>query len=241
MKAIKGYFSDWSLFEKIWLLSFTAVNIYLYFAFKDTSIGLIASITGMLCVVLTAKGKISNYYPGIINVVFYAYISYGQKYYGEVMLNLMYFLPMQFVGLFLWRRNKSREGYKSEVKIEFMTNRSRFFWSVVSIIATFAYGLVLKKMGGKMPFVDSTSTVLSVIAMILMAARYMEQWILWIIIDVVSIIMWFVVLAEGGNEISIFIMWSAYLVNAVYGLVNWIKIYNSQRREAYEQGRIHRG
>lgn len=57
---MKNYFKDWNLSEKIWLFTFTAVNLYLFFAWHDTWIGLTASITGMLCVVLTAKGKISG-------------------------------------------------------------------------------------------------------------------------------------------------------------------------------------
>lgn len=228
---IKSYFSAWSLFEKIWLFSFTLINIYLYFAWSDIILGLITSLTGMLCVVLVAKGKISNYYPGIINVVLYAYIAYGQKYYGEVMLNALYFLPMQFIGLYLWKRNKLSKYKKDEVKVEIMSNKSRVTWTIISCTLIFVYGLVLRSMGGNLPFIDSTSTVLSVIAMLLMAKRFMEQWILWIVVDVVSIIMWFVVLAKGGNDISILVMWTAYLVNAVYGMVNWIKLYKMQKRE----------
>jgi len=70
-------FRDWTLFEKVWLVLFTAVNIYLFFAFEDSLLGLISSLTGMMCVVLVAKGKISNYYFGIVQTASYAYISYG--------------------------------------------------------------------------------------------------------------------------------------------------------------------
>ena len=45
---IKTYFSDWTLFEKSWLFIFTVVNIYLFFAWHDTLIGLAASLTGMI-------------------------------------------------------------------------------------------------------------------------------------------------------------------------------------------------
>jgi len=101
-------------------------------------------------------------------------------------------------------------------------------WGLISVASIIGYGVVLKMIKGSLPFIDSTSTVLSIIAMILMVRLYMEQWILWIIVDVVSIIMWVVVLMKGGNDIAILIMWTAYLVNAVYGLVNWIKLYKAQ-------------
>jgi len=224
IRYIKNYFKDWNLFEKSWLLIFSLVNIYLFFAWNDTILGLLASLTGMICVVLVAKGKISNYYFGIVNVVLYAYVSFQNKYYGEVMLNLFYFFPMQFIGLYFWRKHANRKKTADDVKIKFLSLNERLGWSLISAFGVFFYGLVLRYLGGTLPFVDSASTVLSVVAMILMVKRVTEQWILWITIDVVSIYMWFYILAQGGNEISMLIMWSAYLVNAVYGFYNWNKI-----------------
>lgn len=213
------------MFEKIWLFVFTFTILGLSLYWQDSLIGIIASLTGIWCVVLVAKGRISNYYVGLINVIAYAYVAWGWKYYGEVMLNIGYYFPAQFVGLYLWNKNKIND---KEVKVKFMTNKSRVLWSVISIIGVIGYGYLLKYLGGDLPFVDSLSTTLSVIAMILMIWRYMEQWILWIVVDVASIVLWFVVLLKGGNDISILIMWVAYLVNAIYGLINWIKMYKEQ-------------
>lgn len=224
MKFIVNYFKDWTLFEKIWLLSFTLINIYLFFAWGDTITGLIASLTGMICVVLVAKAKISNYYFGIVNVVLYAYIAWQSKYYGEVMLNVIYFLPMQFVGLYCWNKHCNVTKTKDDVKVSNLSTKERIYWSLISVVGIVAYGLFLKYLQGTLPFIDSTSTVLSVIAMFLMVKRVTEQWLLWIAIDVVSIYMWFYILAQGGNEISMLIMWSAFLVNAIYGYFNWRKL-----------------
>lgn len=224
---IKNYFKDWNTYEKIWLGLFTAIIIGLSIFWKDNLIGIIASLTGIWCVVLTAKGKISNYYFGIINVITYAIVAYGWKYYGEVMLNIAYFLPMQFVGIYIWIKNR-KQNDKDGVYVKFLNNKQRIFWLILSIIGVVGYGFVLQGLGGSLSFTDSMSTILSIIAMILMAGRYMEQWILWIVVDVVTIVMWFVVMLQGGNDISILLMWIAYLVNAVYGLINWIKMYKNQ-------------
>ena len=225
---LRQYFNDWTLWEKCWLFCSVVLMLALSIHWKDNVIGIIASLTGMICVVLVAKGRISNYYFGIINVITYAYVAYGWMYYGEVMLNLLYFLPMQIYGIWFWRKNRKKEN-ADQVYIKFMTNKQRLFWGLVSIVSIIGYGVILKIIKGSLPFIDSTSTVLSVIAMILMARLYMEQWFLWIIVDVVSIIMWVAVMLKGGNDIAILIMWVAYLVNAVYGLLNWIKLYKTQR------------
>jgi nicotinamide mononucleotide transporter len=227
-KKIKKYFKEWTTFEKLWLLIFTIVNVYLFFSWGDTIIGLITSLTGMLCVVLVAKGKISNYYFGIVNVILYAFIAFQSQYYGEVMLNALYFLPMQFIGLYFWRRNRDKKKSKDSVKVKNLGIKERLIWLLLSVFGVFFYGLFLRYLGGTLPFIDSTSTVLSVIAMILMVKRVSEQWILWIAIDVVSIYMWFYILAQGGNDISMLVMWSAFLVNAIYGYYNWRKMSKKQ-------------
>lgn len=226
-----NYFKDWNLFEKIWLLTFTLVNLYLFFIWQDTLIGLVASLSGMLTVVLVAKGKISNYYFGIVNVVAYALVAWQSKFYGEVMLNLLYFLPMQFVGLYFWKKNSKKGNTKDDVKVKSLSINAKIIWLIISVIGVFWYGVFLESLGGTLPFVDSASTVLSVIAMILMVKRVTEQWILWITIDVVSIYMWFYILSNGGNEISVLIMWTAFLVNAIYGYVNWKKLERNQNEK----------
>ena len=221
---LKKYFDDWDLYEKIWLFLFIIISLSFYW--EDSFIGILASLSGIWCVVLIAKGKIINYYFGIVNVVAYAYIAYNQQYYGEVMLNMIYFFPMQFVGIYLWKKRRISNN-KDDIKIVYMTNKQRVLWSVVTVVATILYGFVLKHLGGNLPFVDSSSTVMSVIAMILMVFVFVEQWVLWILVDIVSIIMWITVMINGGNDIAVLVMWTAFLINAIYGLYNWIKLANS--------------
>ena len=218
-------FKDWNLFEKSWLIIFTLVNVAVLIYSKEGILGFTASITGMLSVILVAKGKISNYYFGIINVVIYGFISYNSKYYGEAMLNILYFLPMQIIGFMMWRRNNVNIDESKEVKAERMTAKEIILWSVLSGIAVIVYGIILKKLNNTLPMADSFTTVLSVTAMILMVKRYIEQWIVWIMIDIVAIYMWLFI----KSDYNITIMWTAYLVNAVYGLYNWAKLYRRER------------
>ena len=218
-------FKDWNLFEKSWLIIFTLINVAVLIYSKEGILGFTASVTGMLSVILVAKGKISNYYFGIINVVIYGFISYNSKYYGEAMLNILYFLPMQIIGFMMWRRNNVNIDESKEVKAERMTAKEIILWSVLSGIAVIVYGIILKKLNNTLPMADSFTTVLSVTAMILMVKRYIEQWIVWIMIDIVAIYMWLFI----KSDYNITIMWTAYLVNAVYGLYNWVKLYKKER------------
>ena len=130
---------------------------------------------------------------------------------------------MQFIGIYLWRKKRVSKT-KDDVKVVYMTNKQRIIWSLITIVAIILYGFVLKSLGGNLPFIDSSSTVMSIIAMILMVFVFVEQWILWILVNIVSIIMWYVAILKGSNDIAVLIMWIAYLVNAIYGLINWIKL-----------------
>jgi len=224
---------DWTLFEKLWLLIFTAVNVYLFFAWSDSLIGLISSITGMLCVVLVAKGKISNYYFGIIQTSTYAYISYGYGLYGEAMLNGLFYLPVQFIGIYLWNKHRTEQGVRGEdVKVKRLSKAGWIYTISIAVILIIGYGFFLKYLGGNNIWTDSATNVLSVMAQILMLKRFAEQWLLWISVNILSIYLWISALvSQGGNDFSMLVMWTAFLVNSIYGYINWRKLYSKQAQE----------
>ncbi|MED3575659.1 nicotinamide riboside transporter PnuC [Cytobacillus praedii] len=229
MKIMK----DWNIFEKLWIIFFTLINIYLFFAWDDTILGLITSISGMLCVVLVAKGKVSNYYFGIIQTGTYAYIAYGYGLYGEVMLNALFYFPLQFVGIYLWKQHTTDRKIKGEdIQINVLTKKG-WIGTIVSFLAIFIlYAFLLEKLGGNVVWIDSATTTLSVIAQILMLKRYTQQWLFWIAVNVLSIVLWLkALILQGGNDVSMLVMWSAFLINSIYGYYNWSKVYKKQKGE----------
>ena len=225
---IKQEMYGWNKGEIAWLIIAPSIILGLSLYWGDTLMGIISAVTGVLCVILTAKGKISCFFWGTINTVLYALIAYQSKYYGDFMLNMFYFLPFQFIGIYMWKKNME----DANVKMKKMTVKQLLMWAVICIVAIIGYGFTLKNMGGALPFVDSTSTVLSVWAMFVSVKRYTEQWLAWIAIDIVTIIMWAVAFAIGGDNIATLAMWVVYLANAVYGYIHWLK--NSKEGNSYE-------
>ena len=100
-----------------------------------------------------------------------------------------------------------------------MDGKNLLIWSICSVAGIFGYKLVLDTLGGNATLLDSMSTVLSLAANALMVLRYREQWILWIVVDVVTVIMWMI-----AGDLLMTIMWSIYLCNAVYGLMMWTRM-----------------
>ena len=220
-KYLKSELTGWKPGDVIWLAVATAVILGVSIYWKDNWISLLAAITGVWCVILTGKGKRSSFIFGLINVVFYAIVAYGAKYYGEVMLNALYYLPMNFAGWFAWKKHMNDD--TGEVIKERLALKKSMIIYALTAAAIFVYGLVLKALGGNLPYIDSMSTVISVVAQILSIKRLMEQWVLWIVVDVVTVIMWAVNFARGGETIATLAMWSVYLVNAFIMFFRWYK------------------
>ncbi len=218
---MKMIFKGWNKFEIIFLLIATVIITSLSIYWGDNWIGIISALTGIVCVILTAKGKISCFTFGIINCITYAYIAYQAKYYGDVMENLLYFLPMQFIGIAAWKKNINKE--TGEVTAKRLDQKQRLILTIVAGAAVYLYALFLKSIGGNLPYLDSLSNILSLAAMYLSVKRYAEQWVMWIIIDVVTVAMWVIAVSAGSKDIATLLMWSVYLINAIYGYVKWNK------------------
>ena len=95
---LKSELTGWKMLEILWLVLATAVILGLSIYWGDNIISILAAVTGVWCVILTGKGKRSSFIFGSVNVVFYVIISLEAKYYGEVMLNALYYFPMNIVG-----------------------------------------------------------------------------------------------------------------------------------------------
>ena len=112
-----------------------------------------------------------------------------------------------------------------EVKARNLTAKGWVILIIASIAAVAEYSFILKLLGGEFALVDATSTTLSVIATILMMSRYSEQWVMWVIVNVVSVVLWVMALMNGGEgSVTLLVMWTAYLFNSVYGYINWRKM-----------------
>lgn len=181
--------------------------------------GMISATTGVICVVCTGKGKLSAYVFGLVNCVLYAIISYQAQLYGETMLNAIYYVPMQFVGFYVWSRHMNSE--TNEVAKRHMKKEQRLILTAAVAALTYGYGWFLGQIGDAMPFVDAFTTVSSVVAMVVSVKMFAEQWWIWVVVDVFSVYMWWCNFSAGNDNMATLLMWVVYLGNAVIMLVKW--------------------
>ena len=222
MNKVKAFFSDWSTKEKLWLAFVLVFQTVAWAINKETWFMLIMTLTSSLNLVFGAKGKVIGLYFAIINSAMYAYNCMGIPLYGEVMYNVLYSIPVSAVAIILWKKNTAEGG---EVKFRTMTSKFLMGTAVLTIAGVFVYAQILKLMGGGFAFMDSLTTVVSVIASMLYLLRYSEQWLMWIIVNALSIVMWIMVFVSGDHSaLLVIIMKCVNLCNSSYGYWNWRKI-----------------
>jgi len=222
MSNIKKLLKILSPFQ--WASVIIVCGFTIYFALTDTEsvwyytlLSSTAAVCGIMNVVLCAKGRRSQYYWGLVNIASYIAISLMSKLYGEVMLNTFYYIPLQFIGLYMWRKNYNNTS--DSVRVRKMKAVPAIILIIGTALGICLYKYILSVLGGNSVWLDSTSTVISIVANALMVLRYREQYLLWLIVNVVTTVMW----ALKGDPIMT-TMWAVYAFNAVYGYWLWNKM-----------------
>lgn len=227
----KNFWDGFSIFELAYLFAMIVLQVIVFVFAPDSWLNIVAGLAGVVSVVLCAKGRTLFYFIGFIQTFTYLVLAWQNKFYGEVLENLFYFVTMIW-GIFEWKRNeiKNEDGTEDVAALKFtpiMWLISIFF----TFAATYAMGFWLESIGSAQAYTDAATNVLAVFAQILMVKRYREQWLWWLVIDVLCIKMWFV----AGNW-SMVAMYVAWTINAIYGWYNWSKLNKSQKARAIRNG-----
>lgn len=210
-----------TMFDRIFMLSMLLLQIIVFVIYPDTPLSIIAGISGVISTVLCAKGKISFYFIGFIQTISYLVLAWQNCFYGEVLENIFYLVTMIW-GIFVWKKHTVEDEKGSTVVEAKKFTVIQWILSVLgTTVATLIMGYWLTTIGSHQAYTDAATNVLAIFGQILMVKRYKEQWIWWIVIDVLCIKMWIV----AGN-MSMVAMYIAWTINCIYGWVNWSKLNN---------------
>lgn len=212
----------WTKFEKIFLLLGTLIAIVLTILFKGTYIDLGYTLLYFWTALLLAKGKYSCYIIGIISTFFYAFVSYSNSYYGEVVIAMCCTLPLMIVGLINWLKNQDNT---NTVIIKEITKKELIIVLLSQVIMFAGYYYLLKTFNTNNLLVSTFSVVASIIATYLTARRSEYGFIGFIINDIILITLWSIPVFGGSiNIIPVLLCPILLLINDIYGVYNWRKI-----------------
>jgi len=186
------------------------------------AINFISAVCGVFCIFFCAKAGISNFGFGLINTVVYIiYLAYW-KIYGTMLLELLVYFPVNIASWVLWAKHRDEER-KELAKTKRLKLWQDTIVASVCIISACIYHRFLVYSGGNVAWFDAFTVAIGIIATVLEMLRYREQYILWIITDIVAVGMFIV-----HFDLVYLVKKSIYLVMAVIGLINWYRL-NKER------------
>lgn len=172
----------------------------------------IAVFFSILYVVLAMKENIWCWGAAAISVILYIYICYSAQLYAETGLQFFYLL-MAIYGYFQWNNNDRN------LKIQQWTSAKHLLILLLGALLTFLMGFYFSiYTNAAMPLVDSFTTVFSVFATFMVTKKVLGNWLYWIVIDAVSVYLYF---SRGLQLTSL--LFIAYTIIAVFGYLSWLK------------------
>ncbi|PKB16256.1 nicotinamide riboside transporter PnuC [Flavobacterium sp. 5] len=201
---------------------------YLFAQYKgypihEVYLELIAVFFGLCSVWYAKKDNILVFPTGLISTFIYAYLLWQWSLLGDSMINVYYFI-MSIYGWYHWTRKKDNI---DEFPVSVMTNKEKvigvviFILTIVFVVVVYLY---FDKFTSWYSYLDTILTAIFFVGMWLMAKRKIENWIFWIVGDLLSIPLY---LAKGYTFTSF--QYIVFTIIAVYGYLEWKKILNSSQ------------
>lgn len=219
LEFIKKELAGWGKYEKIIFPLEIVLIVLLSVYMKDDKIALISAICGISYTILAGKGKISCYFFGLCGTLCYSFISFKNAIYGNLVLYMMYYFPMQILGIFKWKKHLKKDS--QEIVKTCLTPKDRILYLLISVTGSLIAYFVLKYFNDQSPFIDSVTSIFSVVGLILTVKRCIEQWYVWFIVNGLSVIMWINAYLNGSNCFATIIMWGTYFVLSIYFFYTW--------------------
>jgi nicotinamide mononucleotide transporter len=176
-------------------------------------------ISGFICIYLAAKENVWNWPISVISVIAYAWVFFDATMYGDMALQL-YFLFTAFYGWYYWIK-------KRENKEQPIVGIKGIHWLIILlsvVVLSGLLGLFLDHFtDSDVPYADGFCTALSFVAQILLTRKVLQNWILWIIVDICYVPLY---IYKHLNLSAVF--YAFLVIIAFIGYLDWRKTYRGQ-------------
>ena len=194
----------------------------------DIIIEIIGAVIGLTYLFLEYKANVWLWPVGILMSVFYVVIFFHGKFYADAAVYL-YYIGANTYGLFQWTRSRKlpidENGTKQELTITHVpAKRILPLVAITVVLWMVLYGILKTVTDSPVPLGDAFTTAVSIVAMWMLAQKYLEQWLLWIVVNIVSTILYF---WKGLYPTGI--LFIVYVIVAVLGYLRWKEEMNSNK------------
>ena len=178
------------------------------------AIEIFALVTGIVYVVLEILQKNAMWVIGILTGGACAFEFAVTHVWASMGLNL-YYVAMSVVGLIQWRK-ASGQVEEGDIHLQKVSLKAGILSAVLFTAGTAVMIPVLKATGDPAPFLDAIAVMLSVVGTWWLAQSYLEQWLIWIVADVLT-----TTLCLTTGQYWMAVLYLAYVGSAVYGYFHW--------------------
>jgi nicotinamide mononucleotide transporter len=179
---------------------------------------LLAVLSSLAFTWLAAHQKRSAWLLGIASAVLTGAICWHARLMAETSLQV-YYLGISIFTYFSWKGESLQDS--ATATIRHMSSKLHSLIMLAGAALTWGMGYFWSLFGAALPYLDAFTTAFSILAVWLMAKRYLQSWIYWIVIDTVSIFMYL------NRELYLMsLLFAAYTVLAIYGFLQWKKEIN---------------
>ena len=187
----------------------------------------VAAGLGVINIALLIRRSPWNFAFAIASVALYVVIFFENRLYAESGLQV-FFIIANVWGWFVWWQSLAARRDDSRVAVRWLDWRSRVIWLAATAALSLNLSWLLHRYtNAVLPFADSAIAGASVAAQILLGYRRIENWVLWIAIDVAAVSLY---LNRGLYPTAG--LYAAMLVMSLFGLKEWIAVERQQRRPA---------
>ena len=225
----KHYFTKAEL--ALWICSVALIVIAFCIWDRVNFLTLAASLIGVTSLIFCAKGNPVGQVLIIIFAVLYGIISWMVAYYGEMITYVGMTAPMAVYALIVWLKHPFA-GKRAEVKVNRLRAREYFIMALIAAAVTAAFYFILEAFHTANLIPSTISVTTSFVAVYLTARRSPFYALAYAANDVVLIVLWSMAAAADLSCLSVVICFCVFLVNDLYGFVNWMRM---QRRQAHAE------
>ena len=219
---MKFSFKELTKFERIlWIVSLCVVSVSFILLKNFNYITLIASLIGVTALIFCARGHAIGQILIIIFALLYGYVSFEQKYYGEMITYIGMSAPIALVSVITWLRNPFEQS--NEVKINKLRKLTYLVLFALTAAVTFVFYFILENLGTSSLLFSTLSVATSFLAASLTMLRSEYYALAYAANDVVLIILWSIASIEEIGCLPMIACFLMFLANDIYGYYSWKK------------------
>lgn len=203
---------------------FSQISIYI----QSHWIELIGTLIGFIYLYFEYKASIYLWIASLAMTLIYVYIYADAGLYGLMGINIYYIL-LAIYGWVIWGFSKKKKQDKQQTKTSDTPQKSGIrhtplkwiplFIGLALVFGILLYFILVHFTDSTVPVLDSITTSLSIIAMMLLAHKYVEQWLLWLVVNIISVYLYCV-----SGLYSTAVLYSVYALAAIAGYYKWLRL-----------------